>query len=372
MKVLFVDLEAQYRSIRKSIDEALKQSFSEFRFVRGKSVTAFESAFRRTIGAPHCVAASNGTSALFLALKALGVGAGDEVITPAFSWISSSETISLCGATAVFADVDPVTYTLTPALIELCITPKTKAIIVVHLYGQTAPVQEIRRLCKKHNLFLIEDCAQAHLSEDGGSYAGTIGDVGAFSFYPTKNLGAYGDAGCIVTSDAVLAEKIRRIANHGALEKDDHLIEGMNSRMDTIQAAILQAKLPYLKKWNSQRRKNAALYRRLLEDVDGLILPAEQPGSVHTYHLFVIRTDRRDELKKFLSRKGIQTVIHYPKALINTPAYAGRKLDPKDFPVSTLLEKQVLSLPIHPELTESQIRFVCRNIQLFFKKVKAV
>jgi dTDP-4-amino-4,6-dideoxygalactose transaminase len=370
MKIPFVDLEAQYRTIKPAIDKAWYKSFHSFRYIGGSYVTAFEFQFGKLSGAGHCVATSNGTSSLFLALKALGIGSGDEVITPAFSWISSSETISLCNATPVFVDVHPHTYTLDPDLIESHITPRTKAIIAVHLYGHAADVKRIRRICKKRRLFFIEDCAQAHLTLVNGRPVGTFGDAAAFSFYPTKNLGAYGDAGCVVTNSTRLAAHIRRLANHGALNKDDHLMEGLNSRMDVIQAAFLKAKLPYLKRWNRSRRNHAALYNRLLSGVEEIVLPAEMPGTTHTFHLYVIRTKKRDQLNEYLYKRGIETLIHYPKALTNTPAYAHLDLNRALFPVANALEKEVLSLPIYPELTETQIRYVCRNIKDFYKKVK--
>jgi dTDP-4-amino-4,6-dideoxygalactose transaminase len=372
MKIPFVDLKAQYNDIRIPLERAIKSSINEFYFVRGKSVKQFEDSFARMIGVKHCIATSNGTTSLFVALKSLGIKEGDEVITPSFTWISSSETISLCHATPIFADVDPQTYTLTPALIEKCISPRTKAVVVVHLYGQAAPMKEIRALCKKHNLFLIEDCAQAHLTEENGKFAGSLGDVSAFSFYPTKNLGAFGDAGCIVTNDRQRAEWIRRFTNHGALQKDDHEIEGINSRMDTLQAAVLNVKLKYLERWNKKRMRNASLYKSLLKNTGDIILPHQRPGTKHTYHLFVIRTQHRDSLKEFLLSRGIQTMVHYPQALTNTNAYQYLHSNPNDFPVSNALEKEVLSLPVYPELTKDQIMFICRNIRLFYKKVKSV
>jgi len=370
MEVPFVDLEAQYRFIKPALDKAWRDSFYGFRYIGGPVVTAFEDRFKRATGAAHCVAASNGTSALFLALKALGIGLGDEVITPAFSWISSAETITLCHALPVFADVHPETYTLNPELIEGLITPRTRAVIAVHLYGQAAHMARLRKICRQRGLYLIEDCAQAHLTRENDQVVGTFGDVGAFSFYPTKNLGAYGDAGCVVTRRAALARHMRRLANHGALQKDDHLVEGFNSRMDVIQAAFLSAKLPYLARWNARRRAHAALYSRLLAGLGQVILPVERPGTTHTFHLYVVRAKKRDKLKAYLQAQGIQTLVHYPKALTNTPAYAHLGHDRAHFPVANILEKEVLSLPVYPELTERQIRYVCQNIIDFYKKVK--
>lgn len=370
MKISFVDLEAQYQSIKPAIDKAWIKGFTSFRYIGGERVAGFENQFKKRLGVEHCVATSNGTSSLYLILRALGIGPGDEVITPAFSWISSSETISLCNATPVFVDVDPVTYTLNAALAERHITSRTKAIIVVHLYGHAADIVRFRKICKKKKLLLIEDCAQAHLTLVNGQPVGTFGDAAAFSFYPTKNLGAYGDAGCIVTRRAALARHIRRLGNHGALRKDDHLIEGFNSRMDVIQAAFLSAKLPYLARWNARRRAHAALYAQLLSGIDQVIPPVERQGTTHTFHLYVIRAKKRDQLKTYLEAQGIQTLIHYPKALPNTRAYAHLKLDRASISVSRTLEKEVLSLPIYPELTDAKIRYVVRNIKDFYKKVK--
>jgi dTDP-4-amino-4,6-dideoxygalactose transaminase len=366
MKVPFIDLESQYLSKKQSIDRAIMSSIYGFNAIRGKEVGDFESAFAKKFNISHAISTGNGTDALFIALKALGVQPGDEVLTPAFSCIPSSEVISLCHAKPVFVDIDPETYTLDHRLIQEKVTSRTKAIIVVHLFGQMAHVSEIASVCQKHNLFLVEDCAQAHLSAEEGKFAGTFGDAGAFSFYPTKNLGAYGDAGCIVTKDADLAVQMRRFANHGALEKDDHLIEGMNSRMDTIQASILLTKINFLDEWNKERRANAALYDSLLVEIDEITTPTARPHTVHTFHIYAIRAQKRDELKGFLQDKGIQTIVHYPKALPNLPAYRYMNHNPLDFPVASRVQDEILSLPIYPELTDQQIHYVCTVIKDFY------
>lgn len=367
MRVPFNDLSIQYHSLENQVNAAVLETIGEFSFIRSSRVTDFEKAFADKIGASLCIATGNGTDSLYLILKALKIQAGDEVITPAFSWISSAEVISLCGAQVVFADVDHLRYTIDPAEIEKKITPRTRAVIVVHLYGQAAPMQEIVGLCKRRNLFLIEDCAQAHLTRYGENYVGTFGNASAFSFYPTKNLGAYGDAGCVVTNDEALAEKIRRLANHGALQKDDHLMEGTNSRMDSLQAAVLSVKFPYLERWNALRNEHAQTYASLLKDIDAITLPAVRENSAHTFHLFVIRTKRRNELQHFLSTKNIQTLVHYPCALPNVPAYRYLKETPERFPVATALQDEVLSLPMYPELSGEQIQYVCENIREFFR-----
>lgn len=365
MHIPFLDLSAQYESIKDDLETRMRSALGSFQFCKGKEVTEFESSFAKLLGISNCVSTGNGTDALFLSLKALGISAGDEVITPAFSWISSAEVISLCGATPVFADIDSQTYTLDPIEVKRKITPKTKAIIVVHLFGHVGFLSELQKICREYNLFLIEDCAQAHLSKDVNQYAGTVGDVGAFSFYPTKNLGAYGDAGAIITSRPDLAEKIRRLANHGALTKDDHALEGTNSRMDTLQAAVLLAKLPHLKKWNEQRQLHARQYLIELHGVRGIVLPHQRKNTSHTFHLFVIRAQKRDELKKYLEKEGIQTLIHYPSALINLPVY--KKAD-QSFPVASMLEKEALSLPLYPELSSGAIQYICSKVKAFYAK----
>jgi dTDP-4-amino-4,6-dideoxygalactose transaminase len=366
MKVPFLDLELQYYSIRESIDNAIAKAIKGFNYIRGKEVTEFEEAFGKALGTTNVVATGNGTDSLFVALRTLGIRAGDEVITPAFSCIPSAETVSLCHAQPVFADIDPNTYTLDPREIEPKITPKTKAVIAVHLFGQMAHIAEIKTLCQNHNLALFEDCAQAHLTEENGKYAGTFGDAGAFSFYPTKNLGAFGDAGCLITGNTDLATKMRRFANHGALEKDDHLTEGTNSRMDTIQAAILLAKLPFLSSWNAKRRTNAAHYNDLLREIDEISTPFVRPGTLHAFHIYAIRARNRNALRAFLRDKGIQTIVHYPAALPNLPAYQRLGHHPRDFPEASRLQDDILSLPVYPELTEQQIGYVCRSIRDFY------
>lgn len=366
MKVPFTDLGIHYNILKPEIDRAVSEVFNSGYFIGGKPVKEFEHHFASLCEIKNCVAVGNGTDGLFLSLKALGVGPGDEVITPAWSWISTSEVITLAGAKPVFADVDPEYFTITEENIKSKITSRTKAVIVVHLYGQVADLKSIKALCDRSNLFLIEDCSQAHLSSQSDFMAGSTGDCGVFSFYPTKNLGAFGDAGCVITNQDVLAEKIRRLANHGGLSKDDHLIEGFNSRMDTMQAAILNVKLNYLKEWNSRRKKNAQLYFENLTTVKSLRLPKLRNDTVHTFHQFVIRVEQRDELKSFLESKGVQTLIHYPKALPYEPAYDYLSHSIDDFPVSTQLQHKVLSLPVSPETSEDQILYVCQMIKSFY------
>ena len=366
MKVPFIDLTVQYENIKPAIDKAIQLVLQEGTYVGGEQVKKFERNFSKFYRVPHCVGVGNATDGLFLALKALGVGQGDEVITPAWSWISSAEVISLVGAKPVFAEVAPDFYTVTEHFIREKITRKTKAVIVVHLYGQAAEMTSIKRLCKRKGLFLIEDCSQSHLSAEGKVKTGTTGDCGVFSFYPTKNLGAFGDAGCIVTNNPTLAKAIRRLANHGGLTKDEHLVEGTNSRLDTLQAAILKAKLPHLKDWTRRRIKNAKIYSNHLSGIKEVTLPKVRKNTLHTFHLFVILAEQRNRLKKFLQRNGVQTLIHYPKALPFEPPYRYLKHTKRDFPVSSRLQNSVLSLPIYPELTEGQISYVCDLIKSFY------
>ncbi len=368
MEVPFINLERQYLAIKPAIDRAINDALQSFQFIRGAQVEQFELAFARKLGVAHCIGTGNGTDSLFLALRALGIGPGNEVITPAFSWISSSETITACGAHPVFADVDGRSYTLSLEDVEARVTPRTRAVIIVHLFGQAANATAARRFCESRNLFLIEDCAQAHLTAEGPKYAGTLGDFGCFSFYPTKNLGAYGDAGAVVTQDEALARKVRRLANHGAMEKDDHKTEGFNSRLDTLQAAILLAKLPHLAAWNDRRSSLAKRYIEQLRGIEEIALPTVTPGTTHSFHQFVIQAKNRNALKEWLHSQGIQTLIHFPQALHNLPAYRYLNHHPEDFPNASRLQSAVLSLPLYPELTDDQLDYVCDRIRAFYKR----
>lgn len=362
----FVDLRLQYESIQPEIDQAVKEVFTKAQFIGGEAVKKFEHEFSTLLGVKHCIGTGNGTDSLFLILKALEVGPGDEVITPSFSCIPSAECITLTGATVVFADVDNQYYTLDPADVERKITSKTKAVVAVHLYGQVAPLAQLKTICDTHKIHLVEDCAQAHLTKEHDKFAGTIGIASAFSFYPTKNLGAYGDAGCVLTQDDQLVEKIRKLANHGALKKDIHEIEGTNSRLDTLQAAILLVKLNHLQRWNQQREAIAKLYESLLNNHASITLPAIRKGSVHTFHIYAIRTKNRDALKQYLTEQGIETLIHYPQGLPYNQAYRYKNHSLKDFPITAALQNEVLSLPVYPGLTNAQVTAVAENIKNYF------
>jgi dTDP-4-amino-4,6-dideoxygalactose transaminase len=364
MKIPFVDLHAQYLTIKQEIDRAIAEVIAQSAYIRGPHVDAFEEAWARTLGVKRCVSCANGTDAIYIALRGLGLKRGDEVITSAHSWISTSETITQAGGQVVFCDTDEETFAIDPADIERKITPATVGIVPVHLYGQAADMGAIMAIARKHNLWVLEDCAQAHLAKYNGQYVGTFGNAGTFSFYPGKNLGAYGDAGCIVTNDDRLADWLATFARHGG--KGDHIMEGINSRMDGLQAAILNAKLPHLPAWTQARRLVAALYDELLGDVGDVITPEVGSNRDHVYHLYVIRTENRDGLREHLSEAGISTVLNYPKALPFFPAYAYLSHVPKDFPVAYFNQSRILSLPIYPEMPAEAITHVVNVISHFW------
>lgn len=364
MEVPFVDLKTQYLNIKAEMDAAIQEVLMNSAFIKGPQVDQFEADFAALFGVKNCIGVANGTDAIYIVLKSLGIGEGDEVITTACSWISTSETISQTGARPVFVDVDPQYYTIDVAQIESKITPKTKAIIPVHLYGNACPMDEIVAICKKHNLYLIEDCAQSHLATWDGQLAGTFGIAATFSFFPGKNLGAYGDAGGIITNDDALARKMRMYANHGALKKHFHEIEGINSRLDGMQAAILNVKLKYLPKWTEMRIQNAKRYTELLAGVAGIVTPTHSDRAKHVFHLYVVRVlDDRAGLEKQLAAQGISTAVHYPTPLPLLPAYAYLNHTASDFPVAAAYKSQILSLPMFPELTDTQIKSVVETIQ---------
>jgi dTDP-4-amino-4,6-dideoxygalactose transaminase len=368
MNIPFVDLTAQYLSIKTEIDNAIQNVINETAFIGGKVVSDFENDFAKLYGVKHCISTANGTDSLYITLKMLGIGIGDEVITVANSWISSSEVISQTGATPVFVDINPDYYSMDENQLESKITSKTKCIIPVHLLGQMCEMNKIMEIANKHNIPVLEDCAQSHFSSLDGIRAGLRGLVGSFSFYPGKNLGAYGDAGCIITNDDDFALKCRMYAGHGALKKHQHEMEGINSRLDGIQAAILSVKLPHILKWTEERIRVANTYFKLLADVNQISLPIVRSNSIHSFHLFVIRTEKRNELQEYLKQNGIETAIHYPVALPNMPAYKYLNHVPQDFPIASQYQSQILSLPIYPELSESQIEFISNVIKQFFQK----
>lgn len=358
MKVPFVDLNKQYQSIKDEIDGAMASVIEKSAYIGGDFVSRFERNFEEVYGINHCISVANGTDAIYIALKMLEIGKGDEVITVANSWISTSETISQTGATPVFVDTESDYFTIDVNKIEERITNKTKAIIPVHLYGHPADMDPIIELCKKYNLKLIEDCAQAHFAEYKGKRVGTFGDAATFSFYPGKNLGAYGDAGAIITNDDKLAEDCRRFANHGALKKHQHTIEGINSRLDGLQAAILDVKLKYILDWTESRRDVAEKYRKLLGTIEGLELPKEAAYAKHVYHLFVVKVNQREKLMDALKENGIGVAIHYPTPLPLLDAYSYLDCTPEDFPVAAANAPIILSLPMFAELSDIQLNHV--------------
>jgi dTDP-4-amino-4,6-dideoxygalactose transaminase len=354
MSIPFVDLHAQYLGLKDQIDAAIARTIANSSFVRGPDVEAFETEYADLMGASHCVSCANGTDALYIAMKALGVKPGDEIITTAQSWISTSETIGQHGATPVFVDIDPVTSTIDVSKIAEKITSRTVGIIPVHLYGQMADMPAVMAIAERAKLWVIEDCAQAHLATIDGRKAGSFGVIATWSFYPGKNLGAMGDAGAITTNDAVLARHMACFARHGGLNKGDHEIEGINSRLDGLQAAILRVKLPHLPAWTERRRGVAQRYDRLLAGIPGIMPPVEVTGREHVYHLYVVDADDRDGLADALKARGVSTVVNYRRALPFLPAYAHLGHRPEDFPVAYRLQGRILSLPIFAELTEVQ------------------
>jgi len=371
VKIPFVDLTAQYQSTKSDIDHAIERVITETAFIGGKYVKGFAREFAEMYGVKHMIPCANGTDSLYIIMRMLGIGAGDEVITPANSWISSSETITQAGAKVVFVDVDPEYYSIDENKLEAAINSRTKAIMAVHLQGQMCNIKKIKEICDKHQIFLIEDCAQSHLSEYEGLRAGLWGIAASFSFFPGKNLGAYGDAGCMITNDDALADKLQMFATHGALIKHQHQIEGINSRLDGLQASILSAKLPHLIRWTQQRIAVAAQYDRLLEGITQITRPKVRPNSKHSFHLYVIRAQQRDQLKAWLSEQGVETAVHYPSPLPFLPAYRYLGHQRVDFPVAAQLQEEILSLPIFPEMTGEQIQYVVNCIKAFYKNSNA-
>jgi len=356
MSIPFVDLKAQYESIKAEVDGAIASVINQTSFIGGEIVNQFESDFASYIGTNHCIGVANGTDAIEIALKALGIGEGDEVLVPAITWVATAGAVKNVGAEPVFIDVLEKERTIDPSLVEEKVTSKTKAIIPVHLYGLPARMEEIIEVAKKHDLKIIEDCAQAHGAEVHGRRVGTIGDIATFSFYPGKNLGAYGDAGAVVTSDKKLAEISRMLSNHGQLQKHHHKIIGRNSRLDSMQAAILSAKLPYLEKWISARIQVSKWYDERLTSVQKPIIPE---NFRHVFHLYVIQSQKRDLLMNKLKDVNIGCAIHYPTALPHMECFQYLGYKNGDFPVAEKLSNEILSLPIFPEMAEEEVDWVC-------------
>jgi dTDP-4-amino-4,6-dideoxygalactose transaminase len=360
-KLPFVDLKAQHASIADEVEAAVQKVMTDADFILGGDVAAFEEEFGRYCEAEHCVGLDSGMSALELGMRAMGIGPGDEVITPAGSFIASSSAISFTGATPVWVDVDVRTYNIDPDLIEAAITKRTKAIMAVHLYGQPADMEPILAIASRHGLPVIEDACQSHGARYKGRRTGSMGAFAAFSFYPSKNLGAYGDAGALTTNDPELAEKVRMMRNYGQRAKYDHVYLAWNRRLDTLQAAVLRVKLRHLDEWNQGRRTVASIYHELLSETSAE-LPFMTEGVEHVFHLYVIQVDDRQAVQEELTARGISTGIHYPVPIHLQEAYRELGAAPGSFPVTEAAAKRVLSLPMYPEMTEHDVRRVSRAL----------
>ncbi|HNY90953.1 MAG TPA: DegT/DnrJ/EryC1/StrS family aminotransferase [bacterium] len=367
MKVNFLDLHAQYLSIKEEIDDAIQQVLARSAFAAGPFVKSFEEHFAAAHQAKCCVGVNSGTAALHIVMMALEIGPGDEVLVPANTFFATPEAVSLNGARPVFVDQEAEYYNIDPEKIEQAITPRTRAIIAVNLYGQPAQLERIKAIADKHHLVLIEDCAQSHLATLNGKSTGTFGLCGCFSFYPGKNLGAYGEGGAVITDDEALYKKIMMLRDHGSAQKYHHDLIGHNYRLEGMQGAILDVKLKYLPAWTEKRRHNAALYRKYLRDIPQLVLPAEMPGAKHVYHIFCVRVPRRDEVIKYLGENQIYTNIHYPIPCHLQKAYAGLGYKNGDMPVAEGYADQLLSLPMSEQLKEEEIQYVAEKITAFYQ-----
>lgn len=365
MNIKFLDLQSQYKSIKEEIDAAIQSIIENSQFIGGRPLSDFEHEFAKIHNSEFCIGVGNGTDALEIAIEALDLPKGSEIIVPANSFIATSEAVSRTGHKVVFCDVSPDDYTLDVSYLRKVITNKTKCIIPVHLYGHPCDMDPILNIAQKNDLKVIEDCAQAHLAKYKSRPVGSFGDFATFSFYPGKNLGAYGDGGAILTQDSRLEERARMIANHGRKAKYDHLFEGRNSRLDSLQAAILSVKLKHLPLWTERRINIANQYLKGLSDIKEIKLPKRQEWAFQVYHLFVIETSRRDDLKSYLAQNNIQTGIHYPKSLPLLEAYSEHKQETDQL---TCLNKgaHLLSLPIGEHLTDDEVKYVIEKIKAFF------
>lgn len=362
MKVDFLNLNLLHAPLKEEFLSAFSEIIDKGCFISGPKVEEFEEDFARYCGVPHAVGLNSGTTALHMALNALGIGQGDEVIVPAMSFIASAEAVRYSGATPLFADIDPAFLTLDPAKVEAAITPRTKAIMPVHLYGQMADMPAICAIAEKHGLKVIEDAAQAHGAELQGKGPGQWGDVACFSFYPGKNLGALGEGGAVVTRDASLADTVKSLRDWGQSGKYNHVLHGFNARMDGFQGAALRIKLKHLETWTEQRRKLAAVYRQELADTEGIVLPEERPQSRHVYHVFAVQVEDRLGLQERLGERQIGSGIHYPQSIPSLACYRTSGFE-AGFPVAEALAKNELSLPMCPTLTEEKIHHVCQTVR---------
>jgi dTDP-4-amino-4,6-dideoxygalactose transaminase len=361
-----VDLKAQLARIRPEVDAAVERVLTSAQFIHGEDCHRLEQEFAAWCGASHACAVANGTDALILALRAYGVGPGDEVVTVANTFIATGEAILLNGAKPVFVDVDPATFTMNADQVERAITPRTKVVLPVHLYGHPADMDRVNEIAGRHGLPVLEDAAQAHGAEIRGRRAGSLGHAACFSFYPGKNLGAYGDAGMVTSSDADFLARVRQVANHGGgASKYDNVVLGTNSRLDTLQAAILRVKLAHLERWNGERRELVRAYSEALRDLPGVVLPKERAGARSAWHLFTIRVKDRDALQAHLKARGIATAVHYARPIHLQPAMAAAGGRPGDLPVSEQLSREVLCLPLYPELPLEDVGRVAAEVRAF-------
>ena len=359
-----LELSTQYARLQPELEAAVLRALRSTHYIMGPEVEAFEQEFAAWHGARYGLGVGNGTDALHLALRALGVGPGDEVICPAFTFVATAGAAALTGATPIFADIDPETYVLDPASVEAAITPRTKAIVAVHLYGHPAPMEALSALARRHGLGLVEDCAQSTGAMLDGRKTGTLGDLGCFSFFPSKNLGGIGDGGMVLTNNPELAEKVRMLRGHGSRVRYYHEIVGTNSRLDEIQAAALRVKLKYLDEFNARRRAVAATYTAALQGTFA-VPPVEKPGCHHVYHQYTIRVPARDELQKHLASQGVGAVIYYPVSLHLQKAFAHHGVGPGSLPVSEKAQAEVLSLPMFPELRDEQVEQILGALRSF-------
>jgi dTDP-4-amino-4,6-dideoxygalactose transaminase len=372
-KIQMVDLQSQYNTIKEDINNAVLQVIENATFINGPEVSSFKINFEKYLNVAHVIPCANGTDALQIALMGLGLQPGDEVITPSFTYIATTEVIALLGLIPVFVDVDPTTFCIDPTKIETAITPKTKAIVPVHLYGQAAPMDEIMNIAKRHELFVVEDNAQAigcdFYHKDGRvSKTGTIGDIGCTSFFPSKNLGCYGDGGAMYTNNSDLAANLKKIANHGQVVKYHHEVVGCNSRLDTIQAAILNIKLPLLDSYCNARRKVADYYDEAFKDIPQIITPFRSERSTHVFHQYTLKLEGvdRDKMIEFLNEQGVPSMVYYPIPAHKQKMFAAFGLEDQDLPITNELTSKVISLPIHTEMEEEQLEYICAQIKTFF------
>lgn len=365
MMVPFVDLKAQYQTIASQVDEAMRRVAADADFVLGKDVEMFEREFADFCEAEYAIGLDSGTSALEIALRAHGIGEGSEVITVSHTFYATVAAISYTGARPVLVDVDRDTYNIDTGKIEAAITDRTKAVVPVHLYGQSADLDPLLEIARKHNLIVIEDACQSHGARYKGKRVGALGDAGCFSFYPGKNLGAYGDAGMVVTNNKATADRIRLLRNYGQPQKYQHVIMGYNRRLDSLQAAVLRVKLQYLDEWNASRQRAARLYDELLEDTKGIRTPYVAEESSHAYHLYVVQHSERDRLMGYLREQGVATGLHYPTPVHLQPCYEDLGLRSGALPITEALASRVISLPMFAEITAEQIRYVCDHVKTF-------